>query len=450
MKIRKFLFGLMFVPFCMQNGAYAESAKEFFLQNGMKIVVREDHRAPVAVHMVWYRTGSMDETNGTTGVAHVLEHMMFKGTKKFPEGSLSKTIARLGGKDNAFTNTDYTAYFQMVPKNSLGKMMEMEADRMVNLQFKDPDFQKEIRVVMEERRWRTDDQPEGRVDEALRATAFVAHPYHWPVIGWMDDLQNMTVDDARNWYEKWYAPNNATMVVVGDVEAEAVRNMAEKYFGKIKPKKIIPVKPQIEPEQLGVKRVAVSAPAENPMVVLAYKVPTLKDVEKDEDVYALDVLSSVLDGYDNARLPALLVRKERVALAVETEYSALSRGPALFVLQGTPAKGVTVEELEKRLRSEIADIAENGISQQELQRVKMQLISSQIYKRDSMFGQAMEIGVFEMTGVGQKQIDRVIEKLKAVTSQQVQQVAKKYFADNLLTVATLVPVALSEAIGTDK
>ena len=442
MKIRKFFFGLMFVLFWVQNGLHAEPAQEFYLENGMKVVVKEDHRAPVAVHMIWYRVGSMDEMNGTTGVAHVLEHMMFKGTPKYPEGSLSKTVAKLGGRDNAFTNTDYTAYFQQIPERNLGRVMEMEADRMSNLQFRGRDFQKEIRVVMEERRWRTDDQPEGLVDEALRATAFVAHPYHWPVIGWMNDLQNMTVDDARNWYQKWYAPNNATMVVVGDVDAQTVRKMAEKYFGKIKPKKIHRGKPQLEPVQRGLKRVAISAPAENPLVVLAYKVPALRNVEKDEDVYALDVLASVLDGYDNARLSASLVRKEPVAVSVGADYSALSRGPALFVLEGTPAKGVSVDELEKRLRQEIADIAENGISQQELQRVKMQLISSQIYKRDSMFGQAMEIGVFEMSGIGQKQIDRIIEKLKAVTPEQVQQVAGKYFSDDSLTVATLVPVAL--------
>ena len=447
MKIRKFLFGLMFVLFSIQNGVQAEPTKEFYLENGMKIVVKEDHRAPVAVHMVWYRVGSMDETNGTTGVAHVLEHMMFKGTPKYPDGSLSKTVAKLGGRDNAFTNTDYTAYFQQVPNGSLEKMMEMEADRMNNLQFRKSDFEKEIKVVMEERRWRTDDQPEGRVDEALRAVAFVAHPYHWPVIGWMDDLQNMTVDDARGWYEKWYAPNNATMVVVGDVDVQAVRKMAEKHFGKIRSRKIIPVKPQTEPEQQGIRRVAVSAPAENPMIVMAYKVPVLKDVEKDEDVYALEVLASVLDGYDNARLSASLVRGEQVALAVGADYSALSRGPALFILQGMPVNGITVDELEKRLRREVADIAENGISEQELQRVKMQLVSSQIYKRDSMFGQAMEIGILEMSGIGQRQIERIIEKLKAVTPQQVQRVAQKYFSDDVLTVATLVPVALPDTAG---
>ncbi len=444
MKIRKMLFGLMFVLFWVQNGVQAEPAQEFVLKNGMKVVVREDHRAPVVTHMVWYRVGSMDETSGTTGVAHVLEHMMFKGTKKYPDGSLSRIVAGLGGKDNAFTNTDYTAYFQQIPKANLEKMMELEADRMSNLQFRDADFQKEIRVVMEERRWRTDDQPNAQVDEALRATAFNAHPYHWPVVGWMNDLQNMTVNDAGNWYEKWYAPNNATMVVVGDVNVAEVKRLAEKHFGHIQPKKLIPTKPQVEPVQKGIRRVAVKAPAENPSVVLAYKVPTLEDVEKDGDVYALDVLATVLDGYDNARLSSSLVRKNQVAIDVNADYSAIGRGPALFVVEGTPAKGVSVDELEKRLKQEIANIAEKGVSPEELQRVKMQLISSQIYKRDSMFGQAMEIGIFEMSGIGQKKIDRIIEKLKEVTPEQVQAVARKYFSDDSLTVATLVPVAVTE------
>lgn len=444
MKIRKMLFGLIFVLFWVQNGIHAEPAQEFVLKNGLKVIVKEDHRAPVVSHMVWYRVGSMDETNGTTGVAHVLEHMMFKGTKKYPDGSLSKTVAALGGKDNAFTNTDYTAYYQQIPKANLEKMMELEADRMQNLQFKDADFQKEIKVVMEERRWRTDDQPGAQVDEAMRAAAFNAHPYHWPVVGWMNDLQNMTVNDARNWYEKWYAPNNATMVVVGDVKTAEVKRLAEKHFGRIKPKKLAQTKPQVEPVQKGVRRVAVKAPSENPAVSLAYKVPVLQDVEKDNDVYALDVLATVLDGYDNARLSSSLVRKDQVAIAVGADYSAIGRGPALFVIEGTPAKGVSVDELEKRLKQQIANIAENGISKEELQRVKMQLISSQIYKRDSMFGQAMEIGVFEMSGIGQKQIDRIIEKLKEVTPEQVQAVARKYFSDDSLTVATLVPVALPE------
>jgi zinc protease len=424
--------------------AQAENAQEFMLKNGMKIVVKEDHRAPTVAHMVWYRIGATDEVNGTTGVAHALEHMMFKGTKTLKPGEFSKQVAALGGRENAFTNKDYTAYYQQIEKSKLEKVMALEADRMANLVFDKDEFSREIRVVMEERRWRTDDQPIPLVYEALNATAFNAHPYHHPVVGWMSDLLNMTVQDAKAWYDRYYAPNNATMVVTGDVDAKRVRALAEKYFGGI-PRKNLPVtKPQDEPPQHGIRRLTVKAPAENPYVVLAFKAPTLRDVEKDTDSHALDVLAAVLDGYDNARLTAKLVRTDRVANSVGAGYSNVARGPVLFLLDGTPANGTTTEQLEKLLRAEVERIAREGVSEQELKRVKAQLIAGQIYKRDSIFGQAMEIGVMEMSGLSHKDIDRIIEKVSAVTAEQVQAVAQKYFGDDALTVATLVPLPLSE------
>jgi zinc protease len=424
--------------------AQAEPATEFMLKNGMKIIVKEDHRAPTAAHMIWYKIGSMDELNGTTGVAHALEHMMFKATKTLKPGEFSARVAALGGRENAFTSKDYTAYFQQIEKSKLEKVMALEADRMANLVFDKNEFAKEIRVVMEERRWRTEDQPAQLLYEALNATAFFAHPYHHPIVGWMDDLQHMAVQDAKTWHDRWYAPNNATMVVTGDVNAAQVRNLAEKYFGKIAPKTIPVTKPQNEPPQRGMKRVTVKAPAENPYVALAFKVPTLRDVEKDDEVHALDVLAAILDGYDNARLNAKLVRTDKVANSVGASYSSNARGPVLFYLDGTPALGTTTEQLEKMLRAEVERIAKEGVSEHELKRVKTQLIAGQIYKRDSIFGQAMEIGVMEMTGISHKLIDRVIEKLGAVTAEQVQLVARKYFGDDSLTIGTLVPLPLSE------
>jgi len=424
--------------------AQAEPAQEFMLKNGMKIIVKEDHRAPTAAHMIWYRIGSMDEQNGTTGVAHVLEHMMFKGTKTLKPGEFSARVAELGGRENAFTSKDYTAYFQQIEKSRLEAVMALEADRMANLVFDKDEFSREIRVVMEERRLRTDDQPKAKLYEALNAAAFEAHPYHHPIVGWMDDLQHMTVGDAKAWHDRWYAPNNATMVVTGDVDAQKVRALAEKHFGRIMSKQLPQTKPQNEPAQQGVRRIMVKAPAENPYVALAFKVPTLRDVEKDDDVHALDVLAAVLDGFDNARLPARLVRTERVANSVGASYDSTARGPVLFVLDGTPAAGTSTEQLEKLLRAEVQRIAQEGVTEEELKRVKNQLIAGQIYKRDSVFGQAMEIGVMEMTGISHRQIDRIIEKLGQVTAAQVQAVAAKYFDDDHLTVATLVPLPLSE------
>jgi zinc protease len=426
------------------GGVNAEPAQEFMLKNGMKIIVKEDHRAPTVAHMVWYRVGSVDEVNGTTGVAHALEHMMFKGTTTLKPGEFSKRVAEMGGRENAFTNKDYTAYFQQIEKSRLGAVMALEADRMVNLVFDPEQFSREIRVVMEERRLRTDDQPTALVYEALNAATWVAHPYHHPVIGWMDDLQHMTVQDVKAWHDRWYVPNNATMVVVGDVNAQEVAALAEKNFGAI-PSRPLPVtRPQNEPPQQGIRRVTVKAPAENPYVALAFHAPSLRDVEKDDDVHALDVLAAVLDGYDNARLSATLVRTERIANSAGASYSSDARGASLFILDGVPVKGVTTDQLEKRLRGEVRRIATEGVSDQELQRVKNQLIAGQIYKRDSIFGQAMEIGTIEMSGISQKQIDRIIEKLGQVTAQQVKQVAQKYFGDDALTVANLVPLPLSE------
>ncbi|MCP1574650.1 zinc protease [Herbaspirillum rubrisubalbicans] len=420
----------------------AEPAQEFVLGNGLKLIVKQDRRAPTAVQMVWYKVGGIDELNGTTGVSHALEHMMFKGTKQHKVGEFSRLVAELGGQENAFTANDFTAYFQQIEKSHLEKVMALEADRMANLQFDANEFAKEIRVIMEERRWRTDDQPMGLLNEALNAAAWTAHPYHHPVVGWMDDLQHMTVQDIAHWYRQWYAPNNATLVVAGDVEPQRVLALARKYFGKIPAHPLPQGKPQNEPEQRGMRRVTVKAPAENPYVVMAWKVPALRQVEADQDAYALDVLSAVLDGYDNARLSAQLVRTASKATAVGASYSGVARGPVLFTLEGSPADGVSTEELEGLLRAEVERIAREGVSEQELQRVKRQLIASQIYKRDSVFGQAMEMGMMETIGLGQQNIDRLIERLKSVTAAQVQAVAQKYFKDDTLTVATLVPLPL--------
>ncbi|EJN03340.1 pitrilysin family protein [Herbaspirillum sp. YR522] len=422
--------------------AQAQTAREFVLGNGMKVVVKEDRRAPTAVQMVWYKVGSMDELNGTTGISHALEHMMFKGTIKHKVGEFSRLVAEMGGRENAFTANDYTAYFQQIEKSHLEAIMALEADRMANLQFDAAEFSKEIRVVMEERRWRTDDQPMGLLNEALNAVAWTAHPYHHPVIGWMDDLDNMKVQDLAAWYRQWYAPNNATLVVAGDVDAERVLALARKYFGKIAARPRPASRPQNEPQQLGLRRVTVKAPAENPYVVLGFKVPALRQVEQDQEAYALDVLSAVLDGYENARLTANLVRTGNKATSVGASYMGVARGPVMFTLEGTPAEGVSSEQLEALLRGEVARIASEGVSEQELQRVKTQLIAAQVYKRDSVFGQAMEIGMMETTGIGQRNIERIIDRLKTVTPAQVQAVAAKYFKDDNLTVATLVPLPL--------
>ena len=418
---------------------------ETTLKNGLRVIVKEDRRAPTAVHMVWYRAGAMDEKDGTSGVAHVLEHMMFKGTKTLKSGEFNRRVAAAGGRDNAFTSLDYTAYFQIVPKAALPEMMRLEADRMANLQLKPEEFASEIQVVMEERRLRTDDNPQARVYEALSAAAFTAHPYRRPIIGWMDDLQNMTWQDARDWYRDWYAPNNAYVVVVGDVDHKQVFRLAAQTYGKHAAKSLPVRKPQNEPAQEGMRRVTVKAPAQLPYLLMAWKAPKLVDLDRDRDPYALEVLAALLDGNDAARFPKRLVRGEKVAQSAGAGYDATLRGETRFILAGQPAAGRSVAELEAALRAELARIQDEGVTEEELKRVKTQTIAAQVYKRDSLMAQAMEIGQAEASGLHWRDLDKLLDKLRGVTAEEVQAVAKKYFGDDTLTVAVLDPQPLDSA-----
>ena len=423
--------------------------QEFKLANGMKIIVQEDRRAPVVVSQVWYRAGALDEVNGKTGVAHVLEHMMFKGTKTLKAGQFSRMIAAAGGKENAFTGQDYTCYFQQLEKSHLPLSIKLEADRMANLVITDAEFAKEIKVVMEERRWRTEDKPQSRVNEQFQSTAFKAHPYARPVVGWMNDLENMTAADAREWYSNWYAPNNATLVVVGDVKAANVVKLAKQHFGKLKAKKLPARKPQTEPPQMGERRLVVKAPGKLPYLAMGFHTPTLvgaelagkpTTAEQGWEPYALDVLAGVMSGNDSARLNQKLVRETSVAIDVGAGYDSTSRGrESLFELVATPAEGKTVQDIEAALIAQIELIKTGGVTQQELDRVKAAVIAADVYQRDSMFYQAMQIGQLETMNYSWRLLKDYPEKLNAVTSEQIQAVAKKYLIKDNMTVATLDP-----------
>ena len=443
MLIKKIKFAFIIILSLIPAIALAE-IQEFTLKNGLKLVVQEDRRAPVVVSQVWYRAGALDEVNGKTGVAHVLEHMMFKGTKKTPAGQFSRLIAAAGGKENAFTGMDYTCYFQQLEKSHLPLSFKLEADRMTNLQITDEEFSKEIKVVMEERRWRTEDKPQSKVNEQFQSTAFRAHPYARPVVGFMNDLENMTAADAREWYNTWYAPNNAIIVVVGDVKTQEVLKLARQYFGNIKPRKLPARKPQTEPPQIGERRVVVKVPGKLPYLVMGYHVPTLSDKpqtpEQTWEPYALDVLAGVLSGNDSARLNQKLVREAALAVDVGAGYDSTSRGrEALFELEGMPSEGKTITELEAALVAQIEKIKTDGVTQQELDRVKAAVIAADVYQRDSMFYQAMQIGQLETMGYSWRLLKEYPEKLKAVTSEQIQAVAKKYLVKDNMTVATLDP-----------
>jgi zinc protease len=415
---------------------------EFRLSNGLRLIVKEDHRAPTVVQQVWYRAGSMDESPGVTGVAHVLEHMMFKGTRRLGPGEFSRLIAEAGGRENAFTNTDYTVYHEQVHRDRLPLAMRLEADRMANLVVRADQFRQEIKVVMEERRLNYEDRPRSLLDENLMATAFAAHPYKWPVIGWMQDLENMTWRDALAWYRRWYAPNNAVVVIVGDVEPKQVLAWARRYYGGLAARTLPARKPLGEPAQRGLKRVTVKAPAELPYVRLGYKVPVLRDPENDWEPFALALLREVLGGNDAARLNQTLVRERRLATSTGADYDFISRGPGMLFVHAAAAQGKNAAELEPGMREVVARVASDGVSVEELARGKTTRLAQEVYRRDSMFAQALEIGELESVGLSFRDADRILEKLKAVTAEQVQAVAAKYLVEDGLTVAVLDPQPL--------
>lgn len=423
------------------------NTQEFMLDNGLKLIVKEDHRSPVVVSQIWYQAGSIDELNGVTGVAHALEHMMFKGTEKVPKGEFSRKIAAAGGRENAFTSRDYTGYHQQFHKRHLPLVMELEADRMHNLVLTEEEFAKEIQVVMEERRLRTDDQARSLLYEKMLAAAYQTHPYKRPVIGWMNDLENMRVQDAQEWYDRWYTPNNAILVIVGDVDPQEVYSLAKKHYGPIKARPVLSLaerKPQQEPPQLGIKRITVKAPAELPFLVMGYHAPVIKDVAADWEPYALEMLEGVLDGHASARLNKVLVRGNQIATSVSAGYGASARGPGMFFLSATPSAGQTVETLEQALRDEIKKVVDEGVTEAELSRVKAQVVAGQVYQLDSVFAQAMQIGRMESIGLSHRDIDVILEKLQSVTAEQIREVAKKFFNDDSLTVAVLDPQPLEQ------
>ena len=415
------------------------NVSEHSLANGLKILVQEDHRSPVVVSQIWYKVGSSYEPNGITGISHMLEHTMFKGTNKHPAGEFSRIIAENGGEENAFTGQDYTAYFQTMAASKLAVSFELEADRMRSLHILPEELKKELEVVTEERRMRTDDNPQAKMAEQFVAMAYTNSPYKHPIIGWPADIAAYTVQDLQAWYERWYAPNNATLVVVGDVKPDNVFALAQQYFGELQPNDIPSLKPQLEMPQLGIRKMTVKVPAKLPTILLGYHVPTLKTAKDEWEAYALEVLAGVLDGGNSARLSKSLVRGKQIAVTASASYNFLSRLSDLFEIEATPAQGKTVLDVEEALKKEIVQLQVKLVDPIELQRIKAQVLATDIYQRDSNFYQAMQLGMLETVGLGWKKANDYVEKINSVTAEQVRAVAQKYLVDDHLNVAYLEP-----------
>ena len=418
---------------------------QYQLDNGMKIFVKPDRRAPIAVSQVWYKVGSSYEHNGITGVSHVLEHMMFKGTHKLGPNEFSEIIAANGGRENAFTGRDYTAYFQTLSADRLEISFELEADRMHNLALAEEEFKKEVEVVKEERRLRTEDKPTSLTFERFKAAAFASSPYRSPVIGWMSDLNTMKLEDLSNWYQKWYAPGNATLVVVGDVEPDEVYQLAKKHFGKVPARSFDQPKAIDEAQVNNTLRLKVRLPAKQPYLIMGYKTPAISTAEESWEPYALEVLAAILDGGDSARFSKELIRGDEIAVVADASYGAYSRLPDMLLLDGTPADKYSIDDLENAFLKQIERIKNQPVSEKELERIVTQVVASKVYELDSVFYQAMQIGMLETMGLDWRLLDKHVENIKAVTPDMIQQVAKKYLTEDNLYVAELEPLPIDNS-----
>jgi zinc protease len=442
------LLATLVAPAPAQTPPATPAAQQFTLSNGMTLIVRPDRRAPTAVHMLWVRVGSMDEVDGTSGVAHVLEHMMFKGSELLKPGEFSQRVSALGGRLNAFTSRDATAYHEQVPADRLEEVMRLGADRFATNRWSDEEFAREIAVVKEERRQRTEESPRARMFEAFNAMVWQASPYRRPVIGWMSDIEAMTPQDARDFHRRWYVPANAAVVITGDVDVQRVREMAERHYGRIPAGAVPARKPRTEPAQQGPRRLVYRGVTDQPMVVMAWHAPRYsgQDDEASRDALALAALAGVLDGYSGARLDRALVQGrgnagKRVADSASAGYGLLGRGPQVFTLSAVPARGVTPEMAAAALKLEIERIAREGVSDVELQRVKTQWTASEVYKLDSIMGQAQELGSYWINGLPLDAGERLIARLREVTPAQVQAVAQRYFTERTLNTGLLLPEA---------
>ncbi len=424
----------MFLIFTSLN-AYPLNVNEYKLDNGLKILIVEDHKAPTATFQIWYRVGSRNEGIGKTGLSHLLEHMMFKGTSKYGPKTFSQTIQRAGGTDNAFTSREYTGYFELLASDRIELPIELEADRMQNLILTPQAVLSERDVVMEERRLRYEDDPQNIVFEEVMAAAFKNHPYRWPVIGWMSDLKTLNPEDLISHYKTYYAPNNAVVIVVGDVKSEEILSRIKTAFGSLPSGPPIKNTDPGEDEQRGEKRIYVKKEAELPYILSAYKVPDINH----EDGFALEVLGNILSEGKSSRLHNILVYEKQLAVSAWASYDGFHIDPFLFFAGATASHGKTSEEVENALINEIEKIKKEPPSEQEVQKAKNQIEASFIMEQDSIYMQARTIGTFEMIG-GWRLLEKYLDGIRKVSPEDVRRVAERYLIPDRRTTGILIPV----------
>lgn len=438
------IFTLAFMPL----SAWGLGFDNFQLENGLDVYIIEDHRTPVVVNFVWYKAGAGDEVDGKTGLAHMLEHLMFKGTKNIPPQEFSKIVARHGGKDNAFTSYDYTAYFQKVAKENLPKMMEIEAERMTGLTFTDKEFQPERDVVLEERRWRIDSKPQNKFFEEFAHYSLPNHPYGRPVIGWQKDIENYTYEMNHDWYTKWYQPSNAILILIGDITTEEAKPLVEKTYGQVPSTQKIEHAPwAVEPLFEEAKRFEkIDEDVNLPFFVRSYRTTSLfagiaGTSPNKEDVLPLDVLAQMLGGGKSSFMYEALVKDLKLADSVNVDYSPVARGETTFDFMVQPKEGVTLTELEKAFDEKLAAFVESEISKEDIQRAITKLKSLDVYGRDDPFAAAYGLGRFLVSGGKAENFDDWLTDIEKVTHDDLVRVFKKYIVPQQSTTGLLTPDA---------
>jgi zinc protease len=442
-RMKKTLFSLFFVVYflflpCSEAGL-KDQVFETVLSNGLKVILLENHKVPLITFQVWYRVGSRNEEWGKTGLSHVLEHMMFKGTGKTGPLEFSRIVQENGGNDNAFTSRDYTAYFENLNSDRIQVSIDLESDRMQNLNLREDDFRTERMVVMEERRLRTEDNPAAVLQEQLEATAFQTQPYRWPIIGWMSDLERLTLEDLKKYYRLYYNPTNAFILVVGDFRKDDLLPRIEKAFGSYPRGEAPPQEKSVDPPQIGERRLFVKKEAQLPSIVIGYKVPNLRE----PDSYVLEVISTLLSGGKSSRLYQGLVRDKRLVFDVDADHSLLSKDPSLFYLSADPLPGKEVAEIEKALDEEVERLQKTPVDDRELEKTKNQMESAFVYRQDSLFSQAMILARYEIA-LDWKAADDYLPSIRKVTPEDIQRVAKRYLVKDNRTVGILVPLPPKE------
>ncbi len=429
-----FIFFFFLLTSTSQAGP-GERVFETTLSNGLKVILLENPKAPLITFHIWYRVGSRNEEWGRTGLSHLLEHMMFKGTKKYGPEEYSRIIQENGGETNAFTSRDYTGYFATLNSDRVQVVLDLEADRLQNLNLREEDFGTERMVVMEERRQRTEDDPQAFLMEQLEAAAFQVQPYHWPIIGWMEDLMRITLEDLKKYYRTYYNPANAFLVAVGDFKRGEMLSRIEKTFGGVPPGTAPKQEKPEDPPQAGERRISVRKEAQLPFVVMGYRVPNLRH----PDAYTLEVLNAILSEGKSSRLSQKLVLEKQLVLEAESENSLLSKDPALFYVYAVPLPGKQAGEVEKALEEEIERLQKEPVEKRELEKAKNQLESSFIYSQDSLFFQAMLLARYEIAQ-SWKVIDQYLPLIQRVTPEDIQRVARQYLVPDNRTVGTLIPL----------